>query len=38
MKVIGIREVNFTAPDGNQISGYSLFCSYPISRTGQGRP
>lgn len=36
MKVIGIREVNFTTPDGKQISGYSLFCSYPISGNGQG--
>lgn len=36
MKVIGIREVNFTAADGNKISGYSLFCSYPITRNGQG--
>lgn len=36
MKVIGIRHVDFTAADGKQVSGYTVFCSYPIARNGQG--
>lgn len=36
MKVVGIRKVDFTAQDGNRISGVSLFCSYPITKNGEG--
>lgn len=36
MKVVGIRKVDFTAKDGNRISGVSLFGSYPITKNGEG--
>lgn len=36
MKVIGIRKVEFDAQDGKHISGVSLFCSYPITKNGEG--
>lgn len=30
MKVIGYRQVNFTAQDGNQVNGYTLFITEPF--------
>lgn len=36
MKVVGIRNVDFTAQDGNKISGMSIYCSYEITKNGEG--
>lgn len=36
MKIIGKRTVSFDAQDGKHISGVSLFCSYPITKNGEG--
>lgn len=36
MTIIGKRKVEFDAQDGKHISGYSLFCSYPITKNGEG--
>lgn len=36
MKVVGIRKVDFTAQDGNRICGVSMYCSYPITKNGDG--
>lgn len=36
MTVIGRRKVEFTAQDGNQIQGVSLYVSYPITKNGEG--
>lgn len=36
MKIVGIRNVDFTAEDGNRISGVSLYCSYEITKNGSG--
>lgn len=30
MKILGYRQVNFTAPDGNKINGYSIYYSEPF--------
>lgn len=36
MQVIGVKRMNFKAQDGNQISGYQVFCSKPIEQNGEG--
>lgn len=37
MKVIGFRRVDFAGTDGKQITGYSVFCAFPIrSDSGAG--
>lgn len=36
MKIVGIRNVDFTAQDGNRIVGVSLYCSYGITKNGAG--
>lgn len=36
MKVIGMRRVDFSAQDGNRITGYSLYCTFPIGKGGTG--
>ncbi len=36
MKVCGYRRVEFNAQDGKHISGVSVFCSYPITKNGDG--
>lgn len=36
MKIVGIRNVDFTAQDGSHIVGVSLYCSYEITRNGAG--
>lgn len=36
MKVIGRRKVDFKAQDGSQIQGLSLYCTYPITKDGDG--
>lgn len=36
MKVIGIRKVEFDAQDGKHVSGVTLYCSYPITKNGEG--
>lgn len=36
MKIEGIRNVSFTAQDGNLVEGKTIFCSYPIMKNGSG--
>ena len=36
MKVVGKRNVDFKAADGNKITGVSLYCAYPITKNGEG--
>lgn len=34
MTVVGYRRVDFSGQDGKQITGYSVFCAYPITSEG----
>lgn len=37
MKVIGFRRVDFAGTDGKQVTGYTVFCAFPIrSDSGVG--
>ena len=36
MRVIGLRQVDFKAQDGNKVQGLSVYVTFPIEENGTG--
>ena len=36
MKIIGIKQLEFTGKDGTKVKGYTVFYSEPIEKDGKG--